>query len=255
MSGVRKWLALLLWMVVAFLLGLSVSIQKRSYPFDPRSDQLDLNHPLRFAMIGGKPAMTFCSSRIVEVPFVHRNLPYPFHGRVLDVGYRESQIIYELASLGFETWGIDIRPPLPEFPSVKYIKGDVRTYSLPQGYFDIVIGLSTIEHIGMRAYGDPGSDTEGDRHAMRAMRDALSPHGQLILTVPFGKRGATKWYRVYDHAALQSLLIESGFTAETAEFWRQKGLQWAPVSWKEAEQADSITGEEPRGVACVVARP
>ena len=115
---------------------------------------------------------------------MHRNLPYPFHGRVLDVGYRESEITYQLASLGFETWGIDIRPPVTNFPGVHCLQGDICRYPLPARSFDDVIAISTIEHIGLSVYHNTDYDTDGDLHALRAIQAALTPQGRLLLTVP-----------------------------------------------------------------------
>ena len=218
------------------------------------SDQFDLNHPMAFAVKDGRPALIGCSERIVEIPFVHRNLPYPFRGRLLDVGYRESEIIYETASLGFDTWGIDIRPSVAEYPGVHYVLGDVRQYPFEARSFDVVIGLSTVEHIGLIAYGNSAKDPDGDLHALQAIHRILKPTGRLLLTIPFGKRGATNWYRVYDQKALLALLKGSGFTAETENCWSQEGIRWAPATWQKAEQIDSIT-HHVKSVVCVVARP
>lgn len=218
------------------------------------SDQGDLIYPLSFGIKDGHPAVTGCSERIVEVPFVHRNLPYPFRGRLLDVGYRESEIIYEAASLGFETWGIDIRPPLAKYPGVRYVEGDVIKYPFQAGFFDVVIALSTVEHIGLMAYGNAAKDPEGDLHALQAIHRILKPNGRLIMTVPFGKRGGKDWYRVYDHPALQTLLSRSGFAAETEDYWSKDGVRWLPTPWHKAEQIDSVT-HHVNAVACVLARP
>lgn len=218
------------------------------------SDQLDLIHPLSFGVKDGHPAVIGCSERIVEVPFVHRNLPYPFRGRLLDVGYRESEIIYETASLGFETWGIDIRPPLAEYPGVRYIEGDIIKYPFTAQSFDVVIALSTVEHIGLTAYGNTAKDAEGNVHALQAIHRILKTGGRLILTVPFGQRGGTDWYRVYDHQALEALLGRAGFAAETEDYWSKEGVRWIPTPWTAAEKIDSVT-HHVKAVACVLARP
>jgi SAM-dependent methyltransferase len=174
---------------------------------------------------------------------------------VLDVGYLESEIIYQLASLGFEAWGIDIRPAAAEFPGVRFIQGDVIKYPFEPHSFDAVIALSTVEHIGLHAYGNVDADPEGDRHALQAIHRALKPSGRLILTVPFGKRGVAEWQRVYDYGALQALLRGSGFRVEAEDFWTKHDyVRWVPTPWKEAEQVDSVTGGV-MAVAGVVARP
>lgn len=215
----------------------------------------EINYPLKLGLVSGKPAVVQCSERIVEVPFVHRNLPYPFHGRVLDVGCRESEVVFQLASLGYEAWGIDIRPALVTFPGIHYVQDDVCRHPFPPGYFDVAIALSTVEHIGLGGYENTQLDPDGDLHALQAVNRALNPAGRLILTVPFGKRGETAWYRVYDHQRVEDLLSHSGFKAETEDYWRAQGVAWIPAAWNDAEQADSLTGETARGVACILARP
>jgi SAM-dependent methyltransferase len=249
MRETAKWAAVALWLTVAFLLGRTLTDQS------PRGEQLDIRHPLGFAVKGGQPVIVRCSERIVEGPFVHRNLPYPFRGRVLDVGYRGSQLIYELASLGFETWGIDIRPPLVKFPHVEYVIGDICRYPFPAAYFDVVISLSTIEHIGLQGYGNVDPDPEGDLHALQAMHRALNPNGRLLLTVPFGKPGRTITSRFYDHPSLLALLAGAGFEVETEDYWYQPEMQWIPASREVAEQMDSLTTNITRAVACVRAKP
>jgi len=238
-------------MGMTLLIALSAG---QAEPSPQANDQLDLIHPLSFGIKDGRPAVTGCSERIVEVPFVHRNLPYPFRGRLLDVGYRESEIIYETASLGFETWGIDIRPPLVEYPGVRYVEGDVIKYPFEAESFDVVILLSTLEHIGLMAYGNTAKDPEGDLHALQAVHRILKPTGRLILTVPFGRRGGAEWYRVYDHQALRELLSRSGFSVETEDYWSKEGVRWTPTHWSAAEKIDSVT-HHVQAVACVLARP
>ena len=249
MREIGKWAAITLWLIVALLIGYTLGGQR------PSGDQLDILHPLAFGVRGGEPAIVGCSERIVEVPFVHRNLPYPFRGRVLDVGYRESQVIYELSSLGFESWGIDIRPPLVKFSGVEHVVGDICQYPFPAGHFDVVISLSTIEHIGLLGYGNLNYDPEGDLHALQGIHRALKPNGRLILTVPFGKRGQTVSSRFYDHESLLALLARARFEVETEDYWHQQGMRWMPTSWEVAEQTDSLTTNVTRAVACIRARP
>jgi len=216
--------------------------------------QLDLNHPLTFGIKDGKPVVVDCSERVVEIPFVHHQLPYPFRGRLLDVGYRESEIVFQADSLGFDTWGIDIRRAPVQFGAIHFIQGDIIKYPFDPKSFDVVIGLSTFEHIGLIIYGNIVKDEEGDLHSVQAVHRILKPTGRFLLTVPFGKHGATHWYRVYDHAALERLLQKGGFRIEIENYWTKKeNLRWVPTPWREAEQVDSVS--KVRGVACVVARP
>ncbi|MGH9352956.1 MAG: methyltransferase domain-containing protein, partial [Terriglobia bacterium] len=222
-------------------------------PFQNTAGVLDLNHAYLYSLKDGRPVLALCNERIVEIPFVHRHLPYPFEGRVLDVGSRESQMSFELSSLGFEIWALDIREVRAKFPGVKHLRADIRLTPFESKSFDVVIALSTLEHIGLVAYGSVDYDEEGDAHALEEIHRVLKPDKRLLLTVPFGVRGKADAYRVYDHDALLELLARCGFEIETEDYWYQKGMPWVPAHWSEAEMIDSLT-HGAKAVACIVAR-
>lgn len=213
---------------------------------------LDLNHACVFGFKDGRPVLSACNERIIEIPFVHRHLPCPFRGRTLDVGCRESQMAFEMASLGFESWAIDIREAPVRFPEVRFVRGDIRSTPFADEMFDVVVALSTLEHIGLMTYENRDFDEEGDAHAFQEIHRILAPHGKLLLTIPFGARGKNDWYRVYDYQALHGLLAECGFRIETDNYWRQRGIRWEPARWKDAEKADSLS-HGVKAVACIVA--
>jgi hypothetical protein len=79
----------------------------------------------------------------------------------------------------------------------------------------------------------------------------LRPEGQFILTVPYGVKGQTDWYRVYDHKSLCSLL--TGFEIEKAEFYRRTdSATWIETS--EAGASEIASPIETNCVALVAAR-
>ena len=213
-----------------------------------------VNQPLQSAQTATGTTIV-CNERIVEVPYVHRHLPYPFRGRALDVGCCESQIVLEVASLGFEAWGIDIRRPPIEFPGIKYVLGDVRKTDFANGFFDVVIACSTVEHIGLLTYENTVRDDGGDRDAIREMRRILQPTGRLILTIPCGQTSATNWYRAYDHSAILSMVGDAGFSIENEDYWLRQGFSWIPTTWNVAESVDSTGGGSVQAVACLTCVP
>ena len=225
-------------------------------PAAPQPDPLAtiVNQPLQSAHTATGTTIV-CNERIVEVPYVHRHLPYPFRGRALDVGCCESQIVLEVASLGFETWGIDIRRPPIEFPGIKYVLGDVRKTDFESGFFDVVIACSTVEHIGLLTYENTVRDDGGDRDAIREIRRILQPAGRLILTIPCGQTSATNWYRAYDHAAIVSMVSDAGLAIENEDYWLRQGFNWVPSIWNVAESVDSTGGGSVQAVACLTCRP
>jgi hypothetical protein len=63
------------------------------------------------------------------------------------------------------------------------INEDILSYQ-PGRTFDLIVSISTFEHIGYEDDGDP--DAEKIRAAIDACQKLLSPKGRLLITVPFG---------------------------------------------------------------------
>jgi 2-polyprenyl-3-methyl-5-hydroxy-6-metoxy-1,4-benzoquinol methylase len=143
------------------------------------------------------------NERIVETPFVLGNLPTK--GRILDVGACESPISLMLASSGYKVWANDTRPYHFSHPNLKNVVGSVTelTESAP---FDVVICLSTLEHVGFEAYGN--KTQEGlDKKAVGKMWQVLKPGGKLLLTTPIDRHHKKiSLSRVYTISELKNLL-------------------------------------------------
>jgi hypothetical protein len=65
----------------------------------------------------------------------------------------------------------------------KIINEDIVTFN-PGRTYDLIVSISTFEHIGYEDDGDP--DAEKIRNAIAACQRLLSSNGKLIVTVPFG---------------------------------------------------------------------
>jgi SAM-dependent methyltransferase len=144
------------------------------------------------------------NARIVEHPWVFMNLGLE-GGRILDVGCCSSSLSIELASLGYPVWGIDVRPYGLTHPNFTFVHEDICRCSLPDGSFDRVLAISTIEHIGVGHYGDP-SGQGMDVKALAAVHRLLKPGGRLLISAPFGRRQVNAFGRVYDSEQFRDLL-------------------------------------------------
>jgi len=188
------------------------------------------------------------SPRIIEYPWVLRNLPS--EGKILDVGSTGSQLPIMLACLGYRVWTIDVRDY--EYAGLSdnlhSVVGDIRRTGFPDGFFDVVVAVSTIEHVGLGRYGDP-IDVEGDRKAIKEIRRIMTSDGILLVTVPFGKQSTTSLHRVYDENTLLSLL--EGFKIQSIDYFSSVDRLWARTTKEQVKEVDSSIKE--RAIACVKA--
>lgn len=175
------------------------------------------------------------SERVVEIPLIFKHIPLS-PKRILDVGCRYSMLSIQLASLGHEMHGIDINNYKYKHPNFIFHKGDILNSKFPKDYFDVIVALSTIEHIGLGRYGDK-QDLEGDLKAMREIFRIIKPGGQLLITLPFGRVVNTSWFRVYNMNKIRNLL--TGFKINRKYIFREKNGSWIPVVASKAERIDS----------------
>lgn len=189
--------------------------------------------------------------RIVEIPFVFQNLELPKGARILDFGCSESPLSLHLASLGYRVVGVDLREYPFTHPNLSFVQGDFLKCGFPDGEFDGVIAVSAVEHCGLGAYRE-GAYASGDEAVVQEMFRVLRPGGRLLMTVPYGRAGATSWYRVYDRTKLLTLLRP--FTVAKIDYYVGMGRKaWRPAAEEEVAGVDSVSVGYVQGLACVVA--
>ena len=148
-------------------------------------------------------------------------LVFPPNARVLEIGCAEADWMGPVldARPDLTIVGIDWRACERRG---EVIRGDVLTYDFPRRSFDVVVGISSIEHIGLGHYeGDP-LDPDGDRHCMERVVRWLKPGGWVYADVPYGPEYRVEGtsHRVYDDAALASRLLVPGLVP-TGSWWSQ----------------------------------
>ncbi len=178
------------------------------------------------------------SERIVELPLIISSIPNNKKLNILDVGCRYSILSIHLASLGHHVVGVDINDYHYQHPNFTFKKIDIRNSGLKKNTFDIIISLSTLEHIGLGRYGDK-IDDRGDQEVVKEISKILKPSGQFIFTVPFGKACTTPWYRVYDIQRIEELLSENHLKSELKFYHEKNKGIWIPATLKEATKIDS----------------
>jgi len=153
------------------------------------------------------------SERIIEVPwalslFAHEK-------RVLEVGYSNAEPEYLNGLLNLhceELHGVDI--VYKEVDGIIKKQADIRNTGFPDNYFDMILCISTIEHVGRNnsVYTESNDpiDSSGDFKAVVEMKRILNKGGKLIITVPFGKFVDYGWFIHYDEQRWSSLKHELG---------------------------------------------
>jgi SAM-dependent methyltransferase len=150
--------------------------------------------------------MTF-TERIVEVPFVLQHMTLPVGSRILEFGCCQSLVSIQLASLGYKVTGVDVEGYDLSHPNFSFLRTDFMKNQFSDESFDGVVAISAIEHAGLGFYGDISLD-DGDRAVVDEVRRILRKGGTFLLTLPYGVKARTPWYRVYDDCALRGLLSE-----------------------------------------------
>ena len=94
-----------------------------------------------------------------------------------------------------------------------YVYGDLRSTILKSECLDLVVCISTLEHVGMDNTVFYTHDTsyqesapEGCRRVMAEFNRVLVPGGRVLLTVPFGRYQDFGWFRQFDANALQEAI-------------------------------------------------
>ncbi len=108
-------------------------------------------------------------ARVFEYSFVIGRLSQLPIGKVLDVGCssRSNVLAPALASLGWKVYGIDTRQFNLTYPGFQFVQGDVTKMDFPEGFFDAVYAVSTLEHMGLAGrYGIQKNDLSADYKAI-----------------------------------------------------------------------------------------
>ena len=207
--------------------------------------------------------------RVIEHPWVLAR--EALHGRVLDAGsalnhrHLLSHLVLRVSALHMVT----LAPERQVFPElcVSYIYADLRALPYRDHWFDTVVCVSTLEHVGMdnRRYG-AGSERSSNpqREACRAMRElqrVVARPGTILLTVPFGESADFGWLRQLDREQLDELIDAAAPSDATITIYAYSRLGWqlsdveaaksARYRSRETESRPHDLAANARAVACI----
>jgi len=186
--------------------------------------------------------------RIVEYPWVFSQLPAE-PGMVLDAGSAlNHEFLLDRAPLNKAQLSIMTLAPEKRCfwkKSISYVFGDLRLPYFNAAAFDVVVSVSTIEHIGLDNTllytGDSTKrefDDLGFLPAVKEFRRVLKPGGMCLITVPFGRRGVHGWYQVFDLEAVSEVIKAFDPTEHTLDFFG-----YGESGWNHCEHEDIIDAE------------
>jgi hypothetical protein len=165
------------------------------------------NPPVTIELSEGSGRLAAVNERIVETPFAFgalARLSPP--ARILEIGSAESTFSLAAASLGYLVTALDLHPLPYTHPNLESFAGPLEQWNPGQQRFDAAFLISTIEHFGLGAYGEPIGPDGADRTALSQVAELLSDDGFLVLTTPYGRARVDSLERIYDDEALAVLL-------------------------------------------------
>jgi SAM-dependent methyltransferase len=179
--------------------------------------------------------------RVVEYPWLFSR---GLRGRVLDAGsvlnhrHVVEAILKEVDDLTIAT----LAPEPVAFISmaVSYLFADLRELPLRDDWFDEIVCLSTLEHVGMdtAVYGvDTGRAADPGEEAAKALRELLrvvKPGGRVHVSVPFGRSEDLGWLRQLDSAEVDELFDRAG-----AGHRDESVFLLSPEGWRRATPAEA----------------
>lgn len=177
-----------------------------------------------------------------EYDFAINNIPSKTR-KILDVGSSGSLFPLKLARAGYNVHVIDSRSYQEKHQNLINITGDICETGFIDCNFDMITCISTLEHVGLSAYGDPEYD-KGDFKAMQEFRRVLKDDGVLVITVPFGgEYKLIKWKntkeRIYDCNTLHNLFKD--WKVVKAEYYKHKNPKHLlKVTRAEAEKENPV---------------
>jgi hypothetical protein len=218
--------------------------------FDAQA-RLWFNPPVVLSHAPGDVRVGTTNERIVEVPFVFGQLArLPRGSRIVDFGALESTVALSLATLGHDVIALDLAPYPLQHPNLRSVVSPAETWEGPAEQLDAIISLSTLEHVGLGAYGEPVGEPDLDARLLDRFRAWLRPDGLFVMTAPFGTSRVTDLQRVYDDRDLDRLFERWHISCRQYAVQSPSGV-WELISGSTANVGTKVGAEVSANVPMV----
>jgi hypothetical protein len=211
---------------------------------------------------------TGLDERVIEYPWALAHLP---GGKTLDAGstLNHAHILDRFEPRVSELHIVTLTPEDASFPErgVSYVYADLRALPLREGYYQTIVSLSTLEHVGMETGRYGGERREGDPQreleaALEELRRVAAPSATLLATVPYGEAEDLGWLRVFDQDGVDQLVasLDSQESEVVVYAYSERGWQRSdPEAAAGARYRDYYADRTPvedraaaaRAVACI----
>ena len=194
--------------------------------------------------------------RVIEYPWVIEQLNDK-RGRLLDAGsslnYR--YLLDEEWKKKFDLTIMTLAPEKRFFndKNISYLYGDLRNIAFKDSYFDVIISISTIEHVGLNntlLYTNDftkNENTAGDYTAvLKEFKRIIKPNGFCFITVPYGKPVIKDWYQVFGREQLQRAINNFSPKSYETAFFKYTEEGWATAKEEDLARAEFFDVHEHR---------
>ena len=178
-----------------------------------RMDERVIEYPWLFLTLKERQAMILDAGSVLN------------HELILTLPQLRARKIY-ISTLAHEGFQYTDPPP-------SYVTEDIREMCYKNDFFDAVVCLSTLEHVGMDntfLYTQDQNKNENDRYAyVRAVRElkrVLKKDGTLYVSVPYGRYKNHGWLQVFDGEMVQRLVQEFSPREIVQTFFKYENNQW-----------------------------
>ncbi len=186
--------------------------------------------------------------RVIEYPWFFAGLPSR-PGKLLDAG-SVLNFDYILERPSLQNKQIFISTLAPESrrqlarPNVSQVYEDLRDTCFKDNYFDWVVSLSTLEHIGLDNTRFYTSDASKEEHrtdayllVVKELKRVLKPGGVLYVSVPFGRYRNHRWLQVFNAAMVDAVLRVFAPASYVEDHFRYERDGWHVSSREDSQDA------------------